>query len=229
VVFEGAEVVGYYTLPQALTGLKRGLAQAPRPAYFFLYFEKIDSIGHEHGPDSAYFEAEAEAFWLTVEQLFLKPLTGELKNTLLMVSADHGQTHIDPKTTVYLNQDPAFAGCERFFKRNQQGKLLAPAGSARDMFLYIKEGLVAEAQAFFAERLVGKAEVYQTATLLKEGFFGPNPSEALLARLAELVILPFPGQSVWWYEKDRFEQKFYGHHGGLTPAEMEIPLLLYSF
>ena len=27
----------------------------------------------------------------------------------------------------------------------------------------------------------------------------------------------------------RFEQKFYGHHGGLTPGEMEIPLLMYAF
>jgi hypothetical protein len=33
------------------------------------------------------------------------------------------------------------------------------------------------------------------------------------------------GEAVWWYEKDKFEQRFYGHHGGLTPQEMEIPLL----
>ena len=28
-----------------------------------------------------------------------------------------------------------------------------------------------------------------------------------------------------WYEPGKFEQKYYGHHGGLTPQEMEIPLL----
>jgi len=39
-------------------------------------------------------------------------------------------------------------------------------------------------------------------------------------------VLSFEGEAVWWYEKDRFEQKFRGHHGGLTRGEMETPLLL---
>ena len=43
-----------------------------------------------------------------------------------------------------------------------------------------------------------------------------------------LVILPFEGEAVWWYEAGRFEQKFFGHHGGLTPGEMETPLLIYA-
>jgi hypothetical protein len=50
----------------------------------------------------------------------------------------------------------------------------------------------------------------------------------MLSRLGNLVILPYEQESVWWYEKG-FEQKHYGHHGGLTPQEAEIPLLLYSF
>jgi hypothetical protein len=50
-----------------------------------------------------------------------------------------------------------------------------------------------------------------------------------MARVGNLVILPYRGEAVWWYEKDRFEQKFRGHHGGLTPQEMEIPLLMAAF
>jgi hypothetical protein len=42
--------------------------------------------------------------------------------------------------------------------------------------------------------------------------------------MGQLIILPFRGESVWIHEPDRFEMKYLGHHGGLTPQEMEIPL-----
>ena len=37
--------------------------------------------------------------------------------------------------------------------------------------------------------------------------------------LTALVVLPFAGESVWWYEKDKFEMTKHGAHGGLTPDE----------
>lgn len=30
----------------------------------------------------------------------------------------------------------------------------------------------------------------------------------------------------YWFGDGRFKQRYLGHHGGLTPQEMEIPLLL---
>ncbi len=53
-------------------------------------------------------------------------------------------------------------------------------------------------------------------------------SGGFLAHAGDLVILPYRGESVWWYEKDKFEQKFRGHHGGLTKQELEIPLLTWE-
>jgi hypothetical protein len=85
--------------------------------------------------------------------------------------------------------------------------------------------MVDEAQVFLAERLAGQAEVRKINDLIAEGYFGPDISPKFRARAGELVILPYAGKSVWWYEKDRYEQRFLGHHGGLTPQEMEIPLL----
>lgn len=75
------------------------------------------------------------------------------------------------------------------------------------------------------KRLEGKAEVVKTEWLIENGYFGPEISSQFRARVGNLVILSHRYESVWWYEKDRFEQRYYGHHGGLTPQEMEIPLL----
>ena len=36
-------------------------------------------------------------------------------------------------------------------------------------------------------------------------------------------------ESVWWYERDRFDQHYFGHHGGLTRPEMETVLLAQRY
>ncbi|HEY6074212.1 MAG TPA: hypothetical protein VIV15_12695, partial [Anaerolineales bacterium] len=113
---------------------------------------------------------------------------------------------------------------ERFLKTNRQGDLLVPAGSPRDMFLYIHDDLLDEAQGFLAQRLEGRAAVVRISDLLVQGYFGPVISAELRGRLGNLVILPEAHESVWWYVKDKFEQNYFGHHGGLSPEEMEIPL-----
>ena len=65
----------------------------------------------------------------------------------------------------------------------------------------------------------------RTEDLIDQGYFGPDVSETFRAHVGNLVVLAYRHESVWWYEQGKFEQKFYGHHGGLTPQEMEIPLL----
>ena len=228
IIFSGATTRGYRTLPEALVTLTEMVAKSTQPAYFVLYNEKIDSVSHEYGPEAPQTEAEILVFLMTMEQIFLKAMAGNRKKIMFLLTADHGQTEIDPQTTIYINRDPRLEGIEKFIRADQQGKLIVPAGSARDFFLYIKEGLVDEARAFLAARLEGKAEVRKVAELVDEGYFGPVISPAFRARAGDLVILPYRGESVWWFEKNKFEQKFYGHHGGLTKQEMEIPLIMWE-
>jgi predicted AlkP superfamily pyrophosphatase or phosphodiesterase len=228
ILFRGARVHSYRTLPEALVNLADGLAKAKPPAYFFLYYDRIDAIAHEYGPDSEQATAEIQVFLMTMENIFLKALKGSRKKILFLLTADHGQTETDPETTIYLNRDPAFEGIAKFLKTNRNGELIVPAGSARDFFLYIREGWLEEAQEFLASRLEGRAEVWNVAKMMQEGYFGPSLSTQLRGRAGDLVILPKRGEAVWWYEKNRFEQRFYGHHGGLTKEEMEIPFITWE-
>ena len=224
--FRGAEKHPYRTLPSALTNLRLLLDEVEGPAYFFLYFDGIDGVGHDHGPESPQFVAEVDAFLHNADRLFLQQVAGQHEDALLLVTADHGMTAVDPRTTVYIDERAEFAGYERFLRRNAQGALLVPAGSPRDMFLYIEEGLLDEAQGFFAARLEGRAAVRRVEEMVAEGYFGPGPvAERFIARAGDLVILPYAGETVWWWGGGDYEQKFYGNHGGLTRDEMETPLL----
>jgi predicted AlkP superfamily pyrophosphatase or phosphodiesterase len=221
-VTTGAELLRFITLPEALVNLGLLLEEQNKPTYVHLYFDRIDTVAHEYGPGAPQTEAEIQAFLLIMEHYFEQVFKG--KRVLFLMTADHGQVDVSPKTTIYLNSDRRFKGLERFIKTNQSGQLLIPAGSARDMFLHVKDDLLDEAQAFLSKRLEGKADVVKVASLMEGGYFGTEISQRFRERVGNLVILPYPNESVWWYERDRFEQRFYGHHGGLTAQELEIAL-----
>ncbi len=225
VVMRGSEIISFKTLSEALINLGLRLEKQTKPTFVHLYFDKIDAIAHEYGPNSPQVEAEIETFLLMMENYFDR-VFGSGKRILFLMTADHGMCEVDPQTTTYLNTDREFAGVEHFIRPNKRGHLIVPAGSARDMFMYIKPDMLDEAQDFFEKRLAGKADVVKTETLIADGYFGPDVSERFLDRVGNLVLLPYRYESVWWYEKEKFEMKFLGHHGGLTPQEMET--VLYS-
>jgi predicted AlkP superfamily pyrophosphatase or phosphodiesterase len=224
-LLKGAREISYKTLPEALVRLAKLLASQDRPTYYFLYFGNIDSICHTYGPNSAELEAEFDAFFIVMERLFLERLLGKHKHVLFMLTADHGQIEVDPATTIYLNY--TVRGFRRFLQLNRQGQLIVPEGSPRDMFLHIKPELLDEAQKLLTQTLKDSALVVRTQELIERGFFGPLPaSPNFLDSVGNLVVLPFKGETVFWYEREKFEMKFFGHHGGLTREEMEIPLLV---
>jgi predicted AlkP superfamily pyrophosphatase or phosphodiesterase len=226
IVMEGAELRGFKTLSESLINLGELIEKQTTPTFVHLYFDKIDALAHEYGPTSPQAEAEIETFLLMMEHYFERIFNGK-KRVLFLMTADHGMSEVDPQTTTYLNTHADFKGFEKFIKTNRKGKLIVPAGSARDMFLYIKDDMLDEAQSVLTRHLEGRADVVKTEALIADGYFGAEVSSRFRERVGNLVVLSYWNESVWWYEKDRFEMKFYGHHGGLTPQEMET--ILYSY
>ncbi len=149
------------------------------------------------------------------------------ENILFILTSDHGQILLDKEKNIYLNRE--FPEIEKYIKKSKAGNLLVPAGSARDMFLYIEDELFDEALNFLQDNLYKKAVVCKTSYLIKNGYFGRKKiSAALQSRLGNLAILPMENWTVWWYEEGVFETKNLGHHGGLSKDEIEIPLLVWN-
>lgn len=224
-MFRGAKSLPYRQIKQGLQNAVEicSEAQAGTPHYVYLYFGDIDSQGHRHGIDSPEFEQAVDYFWKEMEESFWKKLEYGKRKVAFAVIADHGMVPVNPKTTMYLNK---VMPIEKHLKRNRSDKLIAPAGSCRDFFLHVKDEQLHETKELLTKFLAGQAEVYLTEELIAQRFFGQlPPSEAFLSRVGNLVILPYEGEAVWWYEKNRFEQHFFAAHGGLTRGELEIPFL----
>ena len=194
IVFRGATVHPYKKLHDALTTLNTLLANQPatpeNPAYYFFYFDRIDKACHNHGPFSRQIDEEIESFLTAVESSFYRVQRGKAGKALLIMTADHGQVEVEPRNTYYLNRQ--MPGIGRYLKTNTRSQLLVPAGSARDMFLHVKEEYMETLIADLQQRLDGRAEIYRTSDLVAQHFFGQQPpSHNLLDRIGNVVILPY--------------------------------------
>ncbi|MBS0630010.1 MAG: alkaline phosphatase family protein [Verrucomicrobia bacterium] len=220
-VLNGATVYGYKKSSQAFEMILSTLQKGK--TYSFFYFGDIDAIGHRKGIHSTEFAKTVEKIWAEIDN-FIQKLPPK---SALLITADHGMVEVDPNQTYYLNKK--IPNIAKYLQFGQRDKPLAPAGSCRDFFLHALPESLPELKEILGLFLKEKGEIYETEKLLEAGLFGKiMPTANFLSRVGNLVILPYRGEAVWWYEKDRFQQNFYGAHGGLTRGEMEIPFLFYS-
>ncbi len=227
-MYRGAQAQPYKTLAHALTFIHRWLQESPAPAYLAFYYAQIDSICHHFGPNAPETQAEIDLFFQALDSLLLGQRRQGKGHNLLLLTADHGQMEVSPEETLYLNEQEAFAALLPLLRRNRRGEILAPGGSPRDMFLYLRPGAVDEAEAILQAGLGEWGEVRRVDDLITAGYFGPQVSDRFRQRAGDLVLLAAPRKTIWWHEPGRYQQTFYGHHGGLSPQEMEIPILAWE-
>jgi hypothetical protein len=134
----------------------------------------------------------------------------------VLVTADHGQVAVAPERVDYL--DDLWPELTRQLTQTA-------AGSARDCFLHVREPERVAAE--LAGRLDGRAEVHLVPDLVAAGRFG-HAGPRLLARLADICVLPGPGRQAWVRAAASVEQHFRGMHGGLHPDETETWVGVYS-
>jgi predicted AlkP superfamily pyrophosphatase or phosphodiesterase len=241
-IINGADIMGYKSLDDGLEQLAKSIKEDKGKHYYLFYHDRIDKISHQYGPDSDEFKAEVNHILENLDKFRLR-LSKHDENALFILSSDHGQIQ-DTGDNVYINLE--FPEIEKYIKKSSQGKLLAPAGSPRAMFLHIKDDLLDEALEFLRDKLSKKAVVYKTFDLFENNDFNKENSpfrnydeskisKELMARLGNLVILPvqnsFPSENwtVWWYEEGVFEINTLGHHGGLSFSEMRVPFFVWRY
>ena len=215
-LLRGTQVVPFSTTEGALAAASTALGDGA--GYAHVYLDELDSLMHAVGPDDPLAEAGA--------RLVLDALAGATfpAGTLVLVTADHGMSPVDPVRSVYVNE--LWPELAAHLEVGADGKPLAPAGSCRDLFLHAHPEKIETVCAGLGERLDGVADVVPVDELVAEGIFA-EPSRRLRERLANVVVLPRRGEAVYWHEPGRFVQQLHGQHGGLSPPEMEVPLLAW--
>ncbi len=215
-LLRGTDVLPFTTAKDGLAVAAEALAGGA--AYAHVYLDELDSLMHAVGTDDPAVDVLTRT---TLDDVHRATFPS---GTLVLLTADHGMSPVDPDRTVYVNE--LWPELAAQLETGADGKPLAPAGSCRDLFLHARDGEVEAVCTGLAERLDGVADVVPVVELIEAGIFA-EPSPRLSARLANVVVLPRYGEAVYWHEPGRFVQRLFGQHGGLSPQEMEIPLVAW--
>ncbi len=132
-LLKGVTVRPYSTLADLWISLRGLLEQsaAEKRTFIWAYWGDLDYTGHNYGPDHERSAAEFATFSSTFESHFLNALSpAARKDTLILLTADHGQIHT-PKDPFYdLKSHPSLA----------RRLHMLPTGENRIMYYFIRPG-----------------------------------------------------------------------------------------
>jgi len=211
ILHKGAEVLSYVNLSDLFVTIKNHMRNCKSPSYTFAYWDALDTLSHIYGPDSEQVFAE-----LDVLSFCLEKILNELdKDTLLMISGDHGSLK-----------------AEEIVKYDEQKELkeklrLPPAGDSRAFFLFPKPNKVDDVKNYFEDKLKDKFLCMRIEEALDLKLFGSgNMHDSFYDRVGELLCLAKKNY-VFQFRLKRVQEEvtLKGFHGGLSYDEIFVPLI----
>jgi len=210
-----ATFAGYF-LPSSMGVRLRSLLEerpwGDRPAYVYAYWAGIDSVAHLHGPQSAEHAAEAALFDVDLARALHDRLSAD---TLVILTADHGHAFTDPDKLIDLVGDAEL----RDLLRNPI------AGEPRLVFLHTDEP--ARVKDYLERRHPGAFLFIDREEAIDAGLFGRGDPEIVRRRVGEVIAMLTDDRAASIVRVDGQIVRHRGSHGGMTPAEMNIPVLAW--
>jgi hypothetical protein len=200
----GVPFVGWYATSTLVEHCRRrALAKTP---LVYAYYPGVDTVAHEFGLHDEYYTREL----MFVDALVRGLLDALPTDTVLLVTSDHGQVHLEREDWIDIDQlkdrVEVMAGDGRF------RSLYAPRGGGRDL-------------AAAARDLVGdNAWVFTRRELLEDGWLGSGAAGTIPGRIGD-VTLAARAPVAFVDPALPHERKLRSSHGSLTPDEMFVPLV----
>jgi hypothetical protein len=212
----GAERRAYVTLPQLFTTTAKILRQGQERTYVYAYWPELDRLAHEHGIGSR--EAARHLAELDAEfERFLHHIQGS--DTTVIVTADHGFIDTDPEHSIEIDKHPVLA----------ETLLLPLCGDRRVAYCYVQPEKRAQFEHYVQTTLAQEVELFASAQLIASGYFGLGPAHPRLQERVGHYTLVMKHNAIikdWLLGEHHYTQ--IGVHGGVSDAEMQVPLVVVS-
>jgi hypothetical protein len=190
-----------------------------RPTLIVAYWAAIDSLSHRHGFDHPAVAAELRSFLTLLKTELLNELSHQTRRgTVVILTADHGQGNTPLDRRIFLEDHPQL----------QQMLLMRAAGEPRTAYLYARDGRKQAIIDYIREHLNHAALAIDAQEALQSGLFGPPPhADEAPVRIGDVIVTMRGDYALLSRDGDEFLSALVGRHGGLTPAEMEVPFFAF--
>lgn len=210
-----AELRTFHSLPEMFGQAVRAVRASREPKYLYLYWPMLDSIGHEKGMESETALAHLRKIELALTDFLV---AAGRTDTLLLVTADHGQIDTVESDRIDLADHPELARC----------LTLPLCGEPRAAFCYVRPGRVAQFERYCREELAEQVELIPSQDLVERGLFGLGDSHPRLEeRIGDYTLLMRGNRVIreWLPSEEPYVQ--IGVHGGLSSTELNVPLCVF--
>jgi hypothetical protein len=207
-----ASLAPYQGLNGLFASIAKALKRARAPTTVYAYWPGLDSVGHEHGIESAAALAQLQAIEQGLAQL-RERLAGS--DTLVLICADHGQLDAEPGQIVDLSTMPALLDCLR----------IPLCGEPRAAYCYLRPERCARFEQLVGDQLDANFALFRSTDLVERGFFGlGEPHPRLGERIGDYCLIARDRAVIHQQLLGDKPFRQIGVHGGLSPAELFVPL-----
>ncbi|MDD5297953.1 MAG: alkaline phosphatase family protein [Rhodocyclaceae bacterium] len=205
---------GYKNLAQCLNLVSDLVRQGRERQFIHAYWPTLDATAHDHGIKSREsalcFERLDAAFGR-----FLEGIAGH--DSVVLVTADHGFLDSPPDHLVDLKDHPGLA----------ETLMLPLCGERRLAYCYVHPERCGDFEAYVGEHLSERMALYRSRDLLEAGWFGLGPPDPRLKdRIGHYVLALRDDWTLVDSLPGEKRHSLIGVHGGLSAAEMTVPLIL---
>jgi hypothetical protein len=198
-----------HSLGDQAAGAVRGLARGRR-SLVYLYHPDLDRTGHVRGVDADAWRLELAHIDRLVTHV-AERLPGD---AALFVTGDHGMVDLRTDQRVDLADQPELADGVRLL-----------SGEARARHVHTQRGATGDVLATWRALLGHAMWVVPGEEAVAAGWFGPQVTDEVRARVGDVVAAAHGPVGVVQREVDPTQALLVGHHGSMTPAEQLVPFL----
>ncbi|MDO8563714.1 MAG: alkaline phosphatase family protein [Nanoarchaeota archaeon] len=209
--------IGYSSMNTYFKAIAGTVNSSKNKKYIYAYYSEHDYLSHKKGADSKEVFRHFSKLTKKINSL-VKSLEGT--NTLVIITADHGEIDIPSSKRILMNDHPKL----------KEMLILPLCGESRFAYCYVKNSRYKDFERYVKSKMNYCCNIYKSNELLKNNLFGLfEENKNLKDRIGDFVIIMKDNYAIYDRLLYQDEKNYHiGEHGGLSSQELYVPLLIFK-